>query len=157
LAEFTNIVCTSMNKNHADFDYCLLKAVNRTYKYVSLKLSIYEKPITNIKVNFAVYKRANGYKPFLYNVTLDGCKFLKKPKSNNVIQYFYGFIKDVSNLNHSCPLNEDIIIEKLSLDIVNHRMTVILPVPAGDYLFQAYWTFNNKWTVLFKLSVQLKN
>ncbi|KAH8333754.1 hypothetical protein KR059_003052, partial [Drosophila kikkawai] len=154
-AEFTNFACTSMNKKFAEFGYCVLKAINRTYKYVSMNLIIYEKPLTNININFALYKRANGYKPFLYNMTVDGCKFLRNPKSNPVSQYFFGFIKDITNLNHSCPYNEDIILDKLSLEMVNHRITTLLPFPEGEYLFQAYWTANNKGSVLFKLYLKL--
>ncbi|XP_022228667.1 uncharacterized protein LOC111078351 isoform X4 [Drosophila obscura] len=35
--EFTNIVCTSLDKEFSEFEYCYLKSVNRTYKYVSVK------------------------------------------------------------------------------------------------------------------------
>lgn len=77
-----------------------------------MKLTIYKKPIKNLKVNFALYQRANGYKPFLYNVSLDFCRFIKNQKSNPVTQYFYGFIKDVANVNHSCPYNVCIVCEQ---------------------------------------------
>ncbi|KAH8281789.1 hypothetical protein KR054_002950, partial [Drosophila jambulina] len=153
--EFTNFVCTAMNKKFVDIDYCVLKAINRTYKYLSTKLTIYDKPITNAMVNFAVYKRANGYKPFLYNITVDACKFLKNQKSNPVVQYFFGFIKDITNANHSCPYYEDIIVEKLSLAIVNHQVTAVLPVPEGEYLVNIDWTGNKKATVNFKVYVKL--
>ncbi|KAH8356668.1 hypothetical protein KR200_004290, partial [Drosophila serrata] len=156
-AEFTNFVCTSMNKDFADFDYCVLKAVNRTYKYVSMKLTLYEKPLKSLRVNFALYKRANGYKPFLYNQTVDGCKFFKNPKSNIVTQYFFGFIKEITNLSHPCPYNEDFTMEKLSLEMVNYRITNLLPFPEGEYMFQAIWTGNNKGSVVFKLYIQLTN
>ncbi|EDW39227.1 GL13981, partial [Drosophila persimilis] len=44
--EFTNIKCTSLDKEFDDFEYCYLKSVNRTYKYMSLKVNLYKIPIT---------------------------------------------------------------------------------------------------------------
>uniref|UniRef100_A0A1I8Q9H7 Uncharacterized protein n=1 Tax=Stomoxys calcitrans TaxID=35570 RepID=A0A1I8Q9H7_STOCA len=29
------------------------------------------------QANLSLFKRANGYRPFLYNVTLDACDFMK--------------------------------------------------------------------------------
>lgn len=56
-----------------------------------------------MQVNFALLKRFGGYKPFLYNVTTDACKFLNNPNSNPVIVYLHGFFKSHSNMNHTCP------------------------------------------------------
>lgn len=47
-------------------------------------------------------KRLSGYKPFLFDVTIDACQFLRK-RNNPVIKMFYSFIKDYSTLNHTCP------------------------------------------------------
>ncbi|KAH8244321.1 hypothetical protein KR026_006592, partial [Drosophila bipectinata] len=68
-------------------------------------------------VNFALYKRFNGYKPFLYNMTLDACKFQQNPKGNP----------------------HDLVLEKLTTERISHRLTTILPFPEGDYMFQMYW------------------
>jgi len=48
--EFTNLECITHDPDFADFDYCLLKSVNRTYKYLSLKVKLLKKPVTKIKV-----------------------------------------------------------------------------------------------------------
>lgn len=45
----------------------------------------------------------NGYRPFLYNISVDACKFLKNRKANPIANYFFDFIKEISNMNHSCP------------------------------------------------------
>ncbi|KAH8285143.1 hypothetical protein KR054_005704 [Drosophila jambulina] len=126
MVEFSNLKCETMDKDFADFEYCYLRSVNRTYKYMTIKVRLFQVSITKAKVNFALYQRLNGLKPFLYNVTIDGCKFLKNPKSNMVVSYFYDFIKNNSkflknpksnmvvsyfydfiknnsNLNHPCP------------------------------------------------------
>ncbi|XP_044250418.1 uncharacterized protein [Drosophila takahashii] len=139
LVEFTNIKCESVDKDFCEIDYCFLKSVNRTYKYVSVKVKLLRIPVTRIKVNFAVYKRLNGYKPFLYNLTLDACKFLKAPRSNPVANYFYNFFNNVSNMNHSCPYDHDIVMEKMTYSSVYHQFSDILPFPEGNYMLEIHW------------------
>ncbi|KPU74453.1 uncharacterized protein Dana_GF26526 [Drosophila ananassae] len=136
---FTNIKCTSMDKDFCDFDYCYIKPINRTYKYISLKVKLYKVPITNVTVNCSFMKRSNGYKPFLYNITADGCKFLKNQKSNPVLGYMYGLFKSHSNMNHTCPFDHDLIVDKVSTTFINYQFTKLLPFPEGEYLFRTNW------------------
>ncbi|EDX03330.1 uncharacterized protein LOC6730566 [Drosophila simulans] len=133
--EFTNIKCVTFDPEFAVFDYCFLKSVNRTYKYYSLKVKLLKTPVTNVKINIATFQRLNGYKLFLYNVTVDGCRFYKNQRSNPVFSYFFNFFIAYSNLNHSCPYDHDIILEKVSIS----HVTNVLPVPHGDYLYRADW------------------
>ncbi|XP_041450231.1 uncharacterized protein LOC111078351 isoform X2 [Drosophila obscura] len=132
--EFTNIVCTSLDKEFSEFEYCYLKSVNRTYKYVSVKSNLYQTP-----VNFSLYKRFNGYRPFMYNITVDACRFLKNPKSNPVTLFFFSSFAEFSNLNHSCPFNGALVLEKLSTEFINHQTTKVLPFPEGDYMVELNW------------------
>ncbi|XP_016977667.1 uncharacterized protein LOC108043465 [Drosophila rhopaloa] len=153
--EITNLKCKTVNKDLAEFEYCSIKAINRTYKYVSGKFKHYKLPIKRIKVNFGLYKRFNGYKPFLYNQTVDACLFLKNQKSNPVAKYFYDFLKGVSNLNHTCPYNHDVVIEKLSTDIMNYHLTKVLAYPEGDYLLETHWTLNDIRSAVIQLYVSV--
>ncbi|KAH8306176.1 hypothetical protein KR018_003382, partial [Drosophila ironensis] len=137
--EFTNFKCTSLNKQFTDFEYCYLKSVNRSYKYLSLKVNLFKIPITKVSVNFAFLKRTNGYKPFLYNVTADACKFLKNEKSNPVLIYMYNIFRSHSNMNHTCPYNHDLILDKISNDYMNNHLTNVLPFPDGEYLLNTHW------------------
>ncbi|XP_034655002.1 uncharacterized protein LOC117892700 [Drosophila subobscura] len=138
--EFTNIKCNCLDANVCEVEDCYLRSINRSYKYVTLKLNTLKPPITKLWVNFALYKRFNGYKPFLYNLTLDACRFVKNPKSNPVAAYFYDFISSHSNLNHSCPINDKVLmLDKMSTAFVNHRITALLPFPEGDYLLESHW------------------
>ncbi|KAH8382472.1 hypothetical protein KR009_003729, partial [Drosophila setifemur] len=136
--EFTNIKCTSLDKEFSDFDYCHIKSVNRSYKYISLKCKLFKTPITKIKINFGLYKRFNGYRPFMYNLTLDACRFLQNPDKNTIFSWFYPFLEDYSNMNHTCPFNHDLILDKLPGEFVNLRRNY-LPFPEGDYLLESIW------------------
>ncbi|XP_070068199.1 uncharacterized protein [Drosophila takahashii] len=153
LTEFTNIECESTDKDFSNFEYCRLKSANRTYKYISLKLNLFKVPVTNVKINVALYKRLNGYKPFLYNITLDACRFYKNQNSNPVALFFYNFFKEQSNMNHSCPYNHDIVVDKISTEFVNHRMTNVLPFPEGRYMLKMQWMVYDITRVVFKVYV----
>ncbi|KRJ97120.1 uncharacterized protein Dyak_GE28855 [Drosophila yakuba] len=137
--EVTNIQCKSLDKDFALIENCFLKSVNRSYKYISIKVNLLQKPVTNVKVHFGLYQRLNGYKPFLYNITLDACKFLKSPKSNPVALYFYNYFKNFSNMQHPCPYDHDIIVDKMSYDSINNMATKVLPFPEGNYMFETDW------------------
>ncbi|XP_034663894.1 uncharacterized protein LOC117898533 [Drosophila subobscura] len=130
--EFTNIKCSSLDEDYSGVDYCYLKSANRSYKYLSIKFNLRKKTISKIT-------RFNGYKPFLYNTTVDVCQFLKNPKSKPIFNYFYGFFVTQSNLNHSCPFDHDLLVDRLTGDFVNHQLTKKLAFPGDDYLMETNW------------------
>ncbi|KAH8307582.1 hypothetical protein KR044_003808, partial [Drosophila immigrans] len=141
--EFTNLEC-KIEEGSGTFDACILKSVNRTYKFATVKFYP-AKLLHNIKVNMVFLKRLNGYKPFLYNYTVDACKFLRNPKlGNKVAFFFYGLFAPYSNINHSCPY-ENIIVDKLPISHLNYQLTKVLPFPEGDYKVESYWMTNDKW------------
>ncbi|KAH8262217.1 hypothetical protein KR038_012136, partial [Drosophila bunnanda] len=158
--EFTNIKCTCFDESFCSFEYCLIKSVNRTYKYASITLKFNQGPANKIKANLAFYKKLNGYKPFLYNVTVDACKLIKNPTSSPVAWFFYGLFLPFSNVNHSCPFDvstskrkyipslvnqcilQIIIIDKVSISHMNDHLTRVLPFPKGEYGFFSNWYFN---------------
>ncbi|KAH8375200.1 hypothetical protein KR200_006683, partial [Drosophila serrata] len=135
--EFTNIKCNTFDPDFASFEYCFLKSVNRTYKYLSIKVNLHKTPITKVKVT--IFKRYNGYKPFLYNITKDACKFLLLKNPDPVSNYIYNGFKSFTNMNHTCPFENDLLVEKLPIGYINQQVTDVLPVPHGDYLFHSNW------------------
>ncbi|XP_037941539.1 uncharacterized protein LOC119674472 [Teleopsis dalmanni] len=139
--EFSNVVCTSLDKEFTDFDYCYLKAINRSYKYISVKVKLYVLPITNVTVRYALLKKANGYKPFLYNKTINACSFLKNRK-HPVHIFMHDLIKERSNMNHTCPFDHDLIIDKLDSQYFNDKL-MLLPFPPGEYAIFTTWSAYN--------------
>ncbi|XP_070137697.1 uncharacterized protein [Drosophila bipectinata] len=135
--EFTNVKCNSLDKSFDDFEYCYLKSVNRSYKYFSVKVNLFKTPVT--KVTGTLFKRYNGYRPFMFNVTIDACRLLSGAKTNPFADYVYGFFKNYTNMNHTCPFEHDLMIEKLDTNFMNYQVTKILPVPEGDYLLELHW------------------
>ncbi|XP_032574829.1 uncharacterized protein LOC6610755 isoform X2 [Drosophila sechellia] len=124
VVEFTNIQCESLDKDFALFEYCFLKSENRTYKYVSVKVKLLKIPVSKVKVRLGLYKRLNGYKPFLYNLSFDACRFLNSPNPNPVALYFF---------------QHDIVLDKMPYDNINNKITKILPFPEGKYMIEMHW------------------
>ncbi|KAH8293961.1 hypothetical protein KR054_007014, partial [Drosophila jambulina] len=135
--EFTNINCKTLDPTFSEFRYCYIKPINRTYKYISLYAKLFQRNVT--KINFSLFKRVNGYRPFMYNLTVDSCRFLRNTSSHPIADFFYNLIKSHSNLNHTCPYDHDIMIEILSIGFMNYKLTTILPFPEGQYLLETYW------------------
>ncbi|KAH8333978.1 hypothetical protein KR059_005089, partial [Drosophila kikkawai] len=131
--EFTNIKCTSLDTTKMDIAACFLRSVNRTYKYLSFRTKVYQFPVTDVTVSVQVLKRLNGYKPFLFNFTADGCKFLKGHR-NQMTQFFFNLYAPYSNINHPCPFYHDVYVEKLPISHLNYLLSKVLPVPEGFYL-----------------------
>ncbi|KAH8247327.1 hypothetical protein KR038_002456, partial [Drosophila bunnanda] len=137
--EFSNLKCVSWDPEWIDFEYCYLKAFNRSFKYLSLKAKLYKLPVNEMKVNFELFKRYSGYKPFLYNISVDACKVVKNPKAHPIFAFFYSLFSRYSNMNHSCPYKEDVLLDRLPIEHVNNQFTKVLPFPPGDYLFHSKW------------------
>jgi len=166
-----------VDSSFSTFEYCFLKSVNRTYKYGSLKVNLHQLPVDKVKVcrwtyiftdrlydfplylqlNLALYKRLNGYKPFLYNITIDACKFIVNRNSSPVAAFIYNLFSPYSNMNHPCPYNvsphkintiydlivrpfqHDVMVDKAPTSHLNQQLTNVLPFPKGDYGFFSIW------------------
>jgi len=59
--------------------------------------------LISLQGNMTSMRRYNGYKAFLYNLSVEACRFLKNPKSNLTAAYIHSFFKSNSNMNVSCP------------------------------------------------------
>ncbi|KAH8278434.1 hypothetical protein KR018_003255 [Drosophila ironensis] len=137
--KMTNVVCDSYNTSWVEFGICRLKAVSRN-KVVFLNIDVtLHHPVTNLIVNGQIMKRANGYKPWLYKVSFDGCQFLKK-KNNVVARIVWDLVQEFSSLNHSCPYVGLQRVRDFYLNVQKLR----LPLPTGDYLLLIDWLFDKK-------------
>jgi len=100
--KLTNVKCESHNKSWVTINECRLKAINR-YKTVFNFNATFHHPTNDILMDYQFLKRENGYKPWLYRKKINGCRFLKRPYDALSI-LIYRTYKDVSNINHTCPL-----------------------------------------------------
>ncbi|KAH8269509.1 hypothetical protein KR018_004431, partial [Drosophila ironensis] len=134
--KMTNAVCNSYNKSWVVFHYCRLKAYSR-YK-TSLHINAtFLYPTNNVSMNLKLMKKANGYKPFLFDVTFDACSFLRR-RNQPFVKMVHEMIKNFSTLNHTCPY--------VGLQMVSdlHRLDLPLPFPGGEYLLLINYFFYGK-------------
>ncbi|KRF99248.1 uncharacterized protein Dwil_GK28067 [Drosophila willistoni] len=129
---FTNLKCINSDKNFCEFSKCNIKAVNRTHKYLELHAVIHQVPVNNITIRLKTMHFNNGYKPFFIDVTFDACNFLKNPK-NIFVKAFYDVFKKTSNMNHTCPYNHDLIVDKLYTGNLETDLLGIIPAASGRY------------------------
>ncbi|XP_033234612.1 uncharacterized protein [Drosophila pseudoobscura] len=134
--KMTNAKCPSYNKSWVEVHYCRLKAYSRNKTSLNINATFLQ-PANNIFLRLKLMKRANGYKPFLWDFTFDACEFMRK-RNQPVAKIVWNIIKDVSTVNHTCPY--------VGLQAVSdfHRVEIPLPMPTGEYLLLMTWIFDGK-------------
>ncbi|XP_017000669.1 uncharacterized protein [Drosophila takahashii] len=134
--KMTNAVCESFNKSWVVFHYCRLKAYSRNKTSLNVNATFLQ-PANNILIKLKMMKKANGYKPFLFDIAFDACEFMRR-RNQPAARIVWNLIKDVSTVNHTCPY--------VGLQTVSdfHDIHIPLPWPSGDYLMLMEWIFDTK-------------
>ncbi|XP_075159499.1 uncharacterized protein LOC142232734 [Haematobia irritans] len=131
--KFTNLQCELLDSSFASIKKCQLRALARDVVSLNLHVALHQLPVGNISFNGQLYHRGNGYRPFMYNDTIDFCSFVKKPSRNMIWKIIYEMFKPYTNINHSCPYNHDLIIDKW---ILKPEMFELIPFPENDYMVE---------------------
>ncbi|XP_034654298.1 uncharacterized protein LOC117892287 [Drosophila subobscura] len=135
--EFNNVRCLVRDRKFMEFDYCFLRSVNRTYKYMSLKTKLHKLPITNTVTSVQVRMRENRRILYNFDVRFDACKFLRD-RSNVIVNWMFQTFSEFSNLNHTCPYHHDIILDKVPVQHINKIVQSV--VPDGRYYLNSTWS-----------------
>ncbi|XP_030080959.1 uncharacterized protein LOC111593961 [Drosophila hydei] len=137
--KFTNFVCETINKSWVNITQCKLQAVSRNETYLNFNVTLLQPVNKDVLVEGQIFKRENGYKPWLYKASLDGCRFVRKPY-NPIAIIVYKIFKTYSNINHTCPYEGYVLVQKLNLkfEYLPHA------IPTGDYLLKLDWLIEKK-------------
>ncbi|XP_059225914.1 uncharacterized protein LOC131997983 [Stomoxys calcitrans] len=147
---FTNIKCAEFDSSFATFTKCRLNMVKRGVVALNVYVKLFQLPVNNVSVNLSLWKKASGYRPFLYNMTEDFCRFQRNRKRVPFLNIFFNLLVKDSNINHTCPFNHDIIVKNLVLD---EEMFKFLPLPNGEYMFRLKVAAYNDWKADIKTYV----
>ncbi|KAH8271872.1 hypothetical protein KR044_008540, partial [Drosophila immigrans] len=135
--KMTNLVCESFNKSWVAYTECRLRAISRNKTTLTVFVMVSE-PANNIFLNIKILKKANGYKPWIMDYLVDGCKFMRQ-MTHPVARIGLKLIKHVSTINHTCPYYGRHGVKDF------HDITGFpLLFPSGDYLLNLTWIFNRK-------------
>ncbi|XP_034114187.2 uncharacterized protein LOC117574458 isoform X1 [Drosophila albomicans] len=134
----TNAVCKSHNKSWVIIETCRLHAIQRNKTILNVMVNFLH-PTNSVSMRVQILKKANGYKPWIFDVTFDACKFIKD-KSNKAVKVIFDLFKDFSSLNHTCPY----VGTNGILGFYPKADRLSVPMPTGDYLLLMFWKFYNK-------------
>ncbi|KAH8303928.1 hypothetical protein KR059_005238, partial [Drosophila kikkawai] len=146
LFKVTNMKCKCYDKTFCAFNQCELKLLGRGKVGVYVYVKVHQLPVTKV-----IFASLSGYRPFLYNVTVDFCDFILHKTRFPWFKIAHEAISKFSNLNHSCPYNNDIIVSKM---ILNDGMLEKTPFPTGSYMFQII-AGNPKWQDITQVMVDI--
>lgn len=102
------VICRSFDKSFCEFETCEMKMKRRGAAVFNMNLTLHKKPIDRIILNLQLFKKSNGYRPFLINQTIDFCYYMRNPTAYMFFQSFHKTFFSASNLNHTCPYNVSI-------------------------------------------------
>ncbi|KAH8339613.1 hypothetical protein KR067_004721, partial [Drosophila pandora] len=145
--KFKSLYCTLYDKDYGEFTICKLKAISRTVNSITMhykQISVVDK----VMIRVEILKRANGWRPFLYDISVDMCDFLVK-RNNPILNIAFSLLKPYLNTNYSCPLkvNATIFCDKLEWDLDQFR--VRFPIETGEYGLRMSFYYHN----VLKLSI----
>lgn len=118
--KFTNAYCKSYNESLVKINECRIRAVNRYKNTFNYNASVLH-PIYAVKGHGYLFKRANGYKPFLYDIpNIDACQYLKKPNNPIVMLVVKQFRNFTNLLDQKCPVT--VSFQMFFIKIVHIKM-----------------------------------
>ncbi|ALC41247.1 maker53 [Drosophila busckii] len=85
------------------------------------------------------YQRLNGYRPWFPDANFDFCELIRSDY-NPLGKIFYASFKKFSNMNHSCPFTDSLIVDNAYADY----STLVLPIFPGHYMFKLVNYFAKK-------------
>ncbi|XP_046865276.1 uncharacterized protein LOC111519155 [Drosophila willistoni] len=135
--KLTNAVCESYNKSWVLINNCRLKAVERRKTVLNINITLLY-PANDIRLHIQLMKKANGYKPWLVNYTIDACQFMRR-RNHPVVIIFHNLIKNVSTVNHTCPYQGVQLLKDF------YRVDDLpLAMVGGEYVLLLTWIMNKR-------------
>ncbi|XP_058986211.1 uncharacterized protein LOC131806264 [Musca domestica] len=139
---FTNLKCENLRPDFSVFKECRLTVVKRDIISLNFNVKLLKPPVTNVTVILSFFKKYSGYRPYIYNLTVDFCKFMKNTSRYPYAKLFLDAILKDSNVNHTCPFDHNIIVKDLILDESKFKY---FPIPSGDYMLRIKIAAYNDW------------
>ncbi|XP_062128020.1 uncharacterized protein LOC133840285 [Drosophila sulfurigaster albostrigata] len=141
LFKFKNVQCKSYNESLMLIPLCQLRAISRETNVMNYRADwLYS--VNDVYTEVQIFKRANGFKPWLFKYKLNFCEYLQK-KNHRLFSLVFNLFKEYTNLaTQTCPLVGNITVLGFSLKVDRLK----LPLPTGVYLVTTGWILNKRLT-----------
>ncbi|XP_020806451.1 uncharacterized protein LOC110182697 [Drosophila serrata] len=136
--KFTNFVCQTYNQSWFQFQECRLKAVSRDKVLLNMNGTILY-PVNKAQIQGKLFKRESGYKPWLLDIQIDACRFMRK-NYNTAAKLIFNIFKEFTDINHTCPYLGPVHLRGFYLQ----PELLKLPFPSGQYMISLRWFFDRK-------------
>ncbi|KAH8406839.1 hypothetical protein KR222_005762, partial [Zaprionus bogoriensis] len=147
--KLTNVKCRSYDTSYCETK-CQMRMIRRGVSAFDVKIELHQKPVNNVILNLQLFKKSNGYQPFLLNHSLDFCHYMRNPMAHIFFQSFHKTFSSSSNINHTCPYNHDICIENFVYD----KDTMMeVPIPNGEYMLVIKSMTSGVWRSEFQIYI----
>uniref|UniRef100_T1GLD9 Uncharacterized protein n=1 Tax=Megaselia scalaris TaxID=36166 RepID=T1GLD9_MEGSC len=114
---FKKIDC-SVNEKFFSKNYsCYVKPINRTVAYLDMEFYIIQRA-HHVIITLQLFKKeTQHFRPFLINLKVDACDFLKTKRNNNIIvRTVANYFLPYSNMNFTCPYKGIILFKNFNFD-----------------------------------------
>ncbi|KAI8040430.1 hypothetical protein M5D96_006373, partial [Drosophila gunungcola] len=156
---FTNIDCCTLDSGFVEVKECNLKMVRRNVVGMNFHIALkYGKPIDKIQFNLSIFRKsnlnlgafktANNRRIQFLNETLDFCVLGQQLLANKFFKFLMTPLMRFSNVNGTCPIQQDIIVNGFSVD---ENTIKEIPIPNGDYMFQLRTSLLKKWRTVVRV------
>ncbi|EDW92999.2 uncharacterized protein LOC6532541 [Drosophila yakuba] len=149
-----NVICESLDTTITNFSRCEMKFIRRGVTAFYMVWKVFKVPINKVDINVSLHKKSNGYRPFLFNQTLDFCYYMRNPQAHPLIYMMHKVFIQASNINHTCPYNHDVIINEF---MYKENDLKDLPIPNGEYMIRLKVAFDKEYRTSIKIYAKRKD
>nr|XP_036218817.1 LOW QUALITY PROTEIN: uncharacterized protein LOC118680910 [Bactrocera oleae] len=121
------------------YEKCLIERGNKSLNTITLQQKLLQ-PLRSVYVNLSIVQLSKSLNRVLYTFdNVDVCNFLVK-RRNPVIRLLFEYMKQFSNVNHSCPFQDYILLRNL---VIKNTDLSRVPIPKGEYSVMTSWKLNS--------------
>ncbi|XP_017105769.2 uncharacterized protein [Drosophila bipectinata] len=154
--KFKSLHCTNYDESLGTILQCRIKAINRYRNSISIWFR-QKQTVNNIHMRVEFFKRANGWRPFLYNISFNLCDFLSK-RNNMIIGLAYEYVKPfIPVANYTCPFKKNHLLKCTDLEFDIEKFRIRFPIETGEYAAQMSWIVRKKVTLTLNGSMEYHN
>lgn len=157
IGKFLKIDCKPNEKYFLkNCSYCYVKPKNRTVALLDLQFFLIKKAY-EVSATIQLFKKeSQTFHPFLINVKVDLCRYLKtKAVDNVIVRLILNFMLPSTNINHTCPYEG--LVEVRNMDFYPDWMPSVWP--SEDYKIVFHFFVNKDTTpaIITTVYLEIKN